>query len=114
MRIDGRDHRTIWLEDDGSSVGVIDQTRLPHRFETLVLRTSDDAARAIRDMVVRGAPLIGATAAWGVALACVHDPSDAGLLSASRRAAGARPARPPPSPRKTWPSAKPSAGMAWP
>ena len=91
MRIDGRDHRTIWLERDGDSVGVIDQTRLPHAFETLTLRTADDAARAIRDMIVRGAPLIGATAAWGVALACLRDTSDAGLLQASALLLEARP-----------------------
>jgi methylthioribose-1-phosphate isomerase len=79
MRVDGRDFRTIWLGADGRSVDVIDQTRLPHRFEILTLRSAAEAADAIRRMVVRGAPLIGATAAYGMALAAREDPSDAGL-----------------------------------
>lgn len=57
-------------------VGIIDQTRLPHRFETLLLSTVDDAVRAIKDMEVRGAPLIGATAAYGVFLGLAGDASD--------------------------------------
>ncbi len=73
MKIGGIPHRTIWLEPDGWSVGIIDQTRLPHAFETLTLGDVDDAARAIRDMQVRGAPLIGATAAYGMALAARAD-----------------------------------------
>jgi methylthioribose-1-phosphate isomerase len=79
MKIDGFPWRTIWLEADGRTVGVIDQTRLPHRFETVQLRSLDDAAQAIRTMVVRGAPLIGVTAAYGLALALAQDGSDAGL-----------------------------------
>ncbi|MEZ5816934.1 MAG: S-methyl-5-thioribose-1-phosphate isomerase [Hyphomicrobiaceae bacterium] len=79
MNIDGRHYRTIWLGADGWSVEVIDQTRLPHRFETVTLRSVDDAARAILTMQVRGAPLIGATAAYGLALAMRTDPSDASL-----------------------------------
>ena len=68
MKIDGKPYRTIWLNTDGKSVEIIDQTKLPFRFETVTLRTLDDAARAISTMQVRGAPLIGATAAYGVAL----------------------------------------------
>jgi len=79
MRIDGVHYRTIWVEADGWSVGIIDQTVLPHRFETRTLRTVDDACEAIVTMRVRGAPLIGATAAYGVALAVRADPSDEGL-----------------------------------
>jgi methylthioribose-1-phosphate isomerase len=79
MRIDGMDYRTIWLAADGESVEVIEQTKLPHRFEIATLRTAADAARAIRTMVVRGAPLIGATAAYGMALAMRDDASDASL-----------------------------------
>jgi methylthioribose-1-phosphate isomerase len=79
MNINGRHYRTIWLADDGWSVAVIDQTKLPHRFETIVLGSVEDAARAIKIMQVRGAPLIGATAAYGVALAMRADPSDASL-----------------------------------
>jgi methylthioribose-1-phosphate isomerase len=90
MRIDGRHWRTIWPEPDGG-VGVIDQTELPHRFATVRLSSASDAARAIRDMVVRGAPLIGATAAYGMALAMRSDPSDAGLRAAATLLAAARP-----------------------
>jgi len=79
MRIDGKAWRTIFLDDDGWTVRVIDQTRLPFALETLALRTPGDAALAIRDMVVRGAPLIGVTAAYGVALGLRHDPSDGNL-----------------------------------
>ena len=79
MRVDGKDFRTIWLAADGEAVDVIDQTKLPHRFEVLTLRSSAEAADAIKRMVVRGAPLIGATAAYGMALAAREDSSDAGL-----------------------------------
>jgi len=82
MKVDGKHTRTIWLEPDGWSVGAIDQTRLPHRFETIRLVTLADAARAIATMQVRGAPLIGATAAYGVALALRAESSDAGLKRA--------------------------------
>ncbi|MEI9965599.1 MAG: S-methyl-5-thioribose-1-phosphate isomerase [Caulobacteraceae bacterium] len=91
MRIDGRDQRTIWLGPDGRTVEVIDQTRLPHAFGVSRLSTAEDAAAAIRDMVVRGAPLIGATAAYGVALAMAEDASDAGLVRACELLNAARP-----------------------
>jgi methylthioribose-1-phosphate isomerase len=76
MRIDGKPYRTIWLADDGWSVEIIDQTRLPHDFATTRLTTLEEAAHAIRAMLVRGAPLIGATAAYGMALALRRDPND--------------------------------------
>lgn len=77
----GQEHfRSIWVAD--GKVRIIDQTRLPHEFTPVTLETLDDAATAIRDMWVRGAPLIGATAAYGVAIAMRGDPSDAGLRSA--------------------------------
>jgi methylthioribose-1-phosphate isomerase len=79
MRVDGKDFRTIWLNKDGERVDVIDQTKLPHAFEITSLRTGADAADAIRRMVVRGAPLIGATAAYGLALAMRTDASDDNL-----------------------------------
>jgi methylthioribose-1-phosphate isomerase len=88
MRIDGRDYRTIWLggtgrrAETGRQVHVIDQTRLPHRFETAILGDSNEAARAIREMIVRGAPLIGVTGAYGLALAAAKDASDAALEAA--------------------------------
>ncbi len=89
MRVDGRERRTIWVED--GRVRVIDQTRLPHAFETVDLLTRDDAERAIRDMVVRGAPLIGAAGACGLALAVRADPSDAALAEHAAVLEAARP-----------------------
>jgi methylthioribose-1-phosphate isomerase len=79
MQVDGKPTRTIWLEADGRSVGIIDQTKLPHHFVTLRLTTLEDAAHAIASMQVRGAPLIGAAAAYGVALALNADCSDEAL-----------------------------------
>jgi len=86
MNIDGKPWRTIWLEPGGSSgawsVGVIDQTLLPHQFTTRSLRSCVEAAEAIRTMVVRGAPLIGVTGAYGLMLALQADPSDGSLAAA--------------------------------
>jgi methylthioribose-1-phosphate isomerase len=91
MKVDGKHLRTIWLEDDGRTVGIIDQTRLPHEFVTARLETLDDAVRAIRSMQVRGAPLIGATAAYGLCLALRADASDAALDRAYAALFAARP-----------------------
>jgi methylthioribose-1-phosphate isomerase len=91
MKIKGIPYRTIWLDDDGRSVVVIDQTKLPHRFETVRLATVEDAAHAILTMQVRGAPLIGATAAYGLALALRNDASDAALAQAIAFLAKQRP-----------------------
>ena len=91
MRVDGRHTRSIWLEDDGWSVGAIDQSQLPHRFATIRLTTLADAARAIATMQVRGAPLIGATAAYGVCLALRADTSDAALERACAALLATRP-----------------------
>jgi methylthioribose-1-phosphate isomerase len=91
MNIGGKHYRTIWLNEDGKSVEIIDQTKLPHRFETVTLHTLDDAARAISTMQVRGAPLIGATAAYGVALALRTDASDEALDRACEKLAATRP-----------------------
>jgi methylthioribose-1-phosphate isomerase len=82
MKVDGVAYRTIWVEPDGWSVGVIDQTRLPHDLVTARLTTADEAARAIRTMLVRGAPLIGATGAYGIALAMQAEATDANLRQA--------------------------------
>ncbi len=79
MKVGGKSMRSVWLEPDGWSVGVIDQTALPHRLVTARLTTLAEAAHAIRAMVIRGAPLIGATAAYGVALAIREDASDEAL-----------------------------------
>ena len=91
MRIDGRDHRTIWLDEGGRDVWVIDQRRLPHRFETLRLASAEAVAAAIADMTVRGAPLIGAAAAYGMALAAAEDASDPSLERAGAMLQAARP-----------------------
>lgn len=91
MKIHGQQYRTIRLRPDVWSVEVIDQTLLPHKFETVVLQSLEDAARAILTMQVRGAPLIGATAAYGVALAMRRDPSDASLAHAIAFLAKQRP-----------------------
>jgi methylthioribose-1-phosphate isomerase len=76
MKVDGTHYRTIWVEADGVTVGAIDQTKLPHRFATIRLISLEDVARAITTMEVRGAPLIGAAAAYGVCLALRADASD--------------------------------------
>jgi methylthioribose-1-phosphate isomerase len=69
----GEHFRTIWLHpDDPAAVQIIDQRRLPHRYEVVDLRSHADGAYAIREMLVRGAPLIGATAAWSVYLAALE------------------------------------------
>jgi len=91
MRIDGKPYRTIWLAADGRTVEVIDQTRLPHAFEIRALGTLDDAVAVIRDMIIRGAPLIGATAGYGMALAMAEDSSDAMLSRAHDRLMTTRP-----------------------
>jgi len=90
MKIDGVPHRSVWLDEDGWSVRIIDQTRLPWALDTPRLVDQDQVATAIRTMQVRGAPLIGAVAAYGLALAVRADPSsealerDAALLLATR------------------------------
>jgi len=83
--------RTIWLGADGRTVEIIDQTRLPHELVITKLQTVADAARAISTMQVRGAPLIGVAAAYGVALAIAEDPSDEGLAAAAAELGQTRP-----------------------
>lgn len=91
MRVGNHWYRTIWVEDDGWTVAIIDQTALPARLSVGQLRSLDDAADAIRRMRVRGAPLIGVAAAYGVALALRADPSDAGLARAVETLGATRP-----------------------
>ena len=91
MNVHGSPYRTIWVGDDGRSVHIIDQTRLPHEFVTRTLNTVADTAEAIRNMRVRGAPLIGATAAYGVCLALAEDPSDTSLTRACEMLLATRP-----------------------
>ena len=91
MKVHGRAYRTIFPVEDSGDVSVIDQARLPFEFGFVTLRSLDEAAAAIRDMTVRGAPLIGATAAYGVALAMRADPGDAGLVRATTTLVATRP-----------------------
>ena len=91
MKVDGRHFRTIWVEPDGWSIGAIDQRRLPHEFIVARMTEYEQAADAIRSMLVRGAPLIGATAAYGVALAMRADASDASLDRACEALIATRP-----------------------
>jgi len=91
MKVDGKDMQGIWVEADAASVGIIDQTLLPFRFETLRLTTLTHAAHAITSMQVRGAPLIGVTAAYGMWLAVRADPSDEGLERAYATLIATRP-----------------------
>ena len=91
MKVDGQPFRTIWPADDGWAVEIIDQTKLPFAFVTVRMESLDDAGRAIHDMEVRGAPLIGATAAYGMALAMHGDPSDENLKAAAKALIQTRP-----------------------
>jgi methylthioribose-1-phosphate isomerase len=91
MRVDGRHYRTIWPAENGRSVEIIDQTRLPHAFVVARLETVEQMADAIRTMRVRGAPLIGAAAAYGLALAASADPADGALTAAREHLLAARP-----------------------
>ena len=91
MKVNGRSHRSIQLGEDGWSVDIIDQTLLPHEFVRRKLRSLEDAAEAIRVMRVRGAPLIGATAAYGLALAMRASPDDESLARSCELLATTRP-----------------------
>ncbi|QUD89957.1 S-methyl-5-thioribose-1-phosphate isomerase [Phenylobacterium montanum] len=92
MKINGAPTRTLWPAADGSGdVEIFDQTLLPHRVEVVRLKTLDHAARAIKDMQVRGAPLIGATAAYGLALVTRGDHTKADLEEAGRTLKATRP-----------------------
>ncbi|WP_422365713.1 S-methyl-5-thioribose-1-phosphate isomerase [Pelagibius sp.] len=91
MKVDGKPYRTIWVNGDGWSVEIIDQTKMPHVFETVTLKTVADAAHAIKAMLVRGAPLIGATAAYGICLALREDDSDEAIDRAHDLLIGTRP-----------------------
>jgi len=79
MKVGGKHTRSIWYDTTAQEVRIIDQRWLPHEFRIVPLITRSDFAAAIRDMWVRGAPLIGATAAYGMAQAMIDDPSDANL-----------------------------------
>jgi methylthioribose-1-phosphate isomerase len=91
LKVGGQPYRTIWVAPDGVSVDIIDQTKLPHELVVERLATLDDAARAIADMLVRGAPLIGVTAAYGLCLALRRDASDESMSRASAVLLATRP-----------------------
>ncbi|MEO0424839.1 MAG: S-methyl-5-thioribose-1-phosphate isomerase [Pseudomonadota bacterium] len=95
MNVDGNPYRTIWLAADADAVNIIDQRWLPHRFEVVQLRRYQDGVEAIADMLVRGAPLIGATAAWSLYLAALEaDRDNLGPSHLAQAAAELRAARP--------------------
>jgi len=91
MNVDGQSYRTIWQTKEGGVVTIIDQAKLPFEFVAVDLTTLQDAAIAIKDMWVRGAPCIGATAAYGMALGIQEDASDAGLTHAAKTLTATRP-----------------------
>ena len=91
MKVNGRPFRSIWLNKNGWSADIIDQTHLPHEFIIKTLNSMQDAAEAVSVMRVRGAPLIGATAAYGMALAMREDASDDNLANAARILLATRP-----------------------
>ena len=90
MKVNGKHYRSVWpIGED--AFGIIDQTRLPHEFATLTLRSADAAAHAIRSMQTRGAPLIGAVGAYGLALAVREDASDEAINHTLEMLAETRP-----------------------
>src|SRR6201986_4105603 len=90
MKIDGKHYRSVWpIGED--AFGIIDQTKLPHEFVTLTLRSAGEAAHAIKSMQTRGAPLIGAVGAYGLALEMRRDPSDENLARVHDMLAETRP-----------------------
>src|SRR5688572_5971890 len=91
MKVGDRHYRSIWADERPGIVHIIDQQRLPHVFETRTIATVVEMAEAIRTMRVRGAPLIGVAAAFGVALAMLKDPRDAALGKAIRELRETRP-----------------------
>ena len=91
MKVNGVAHRSIWADPEQGLAWIIDQTRLPHTLATHALASLNDALEAIQTMRVRGAPLIGATAAYGIALAMTDDPGDPHLDDAALQLMAARP-----------------------
>ena len=91
LKVRGRHYRTLWVAEDGWSIELIDQTRLPAEFQVVRLTTLEQAASAIRTMQVRGAPLIGVAAAYGLCLGLRENPSDRSLAEAYRTLLATRP-----------------------
>ena len=91
MQINGKAFRTIWFDEKDQAVKIIDQTKLPHKFEVKNLKTVKDAINAIKTMEVRGAPLIGATSAYGVVLAIMENNDQTFLKKSSEDLIDSRP-----------------------
>ena len=91
MRVENEQYRSIWLNDSGLEVRIIDQTELPHRFVVRQLSNLEEVASAITSMQVRGAPLIGVAAAYGMYLAMLEDPSDHAVEAAYASLIATRP-----------------------
>ena len=89
MKIEGKEYRTIWFENN--TVKIIDQTKLPHKFVSKDLKTVKDSINAIKKMEVRGAPLIGATAAYGIVLAIIENNDQSFLKTSARELINSRP-----------------------
>ena len=84
MKVSGKHYRSIWADPDRSAVHIIDQSRLPHVFETARLDSVEAVAEAIKAMRLRGAPLIGVAAAYGLALAVSRAATDASAARTAR------------------------------
>ena len=91
MLINNKTYRTIWYDNISESVRIIDQTKLPFKLEIISLKKLDDIIRAINEMKVRGAPLIGATAAYGVYLAFKELKNKSKIIEAASKIKGTRP-----------------------
>jgi len=91
MKIEGKEYRTIWFEEKNKVVKIIDQTKLPHKFIIKNLKTVKDAINAIKTMEVRGAPLIGATAAYGLVLSILENNDQSFLKKSSENLINSRP-----------------------
>ena len=91
MNVQGQPYRSLWWDDAGAAVRIVDQTALPHEFRIASLTSVEDVCHAIREMRVRGAPLIGAAAAYGLALALADDPSEASEARAESALLATRP-----------------------
>ncbi len=85
MKINDKNYKTIWFNETDNSVEIIDQTKLPHSLNIISLKNLTDVVIAIKTMQVRGAPLIGGAAAYGIVLAMKEDPTDDNLNNASKR-----------------------------
>jgi methylthioribose-1-phosphate isomerase len=91
MKVDGKHYRSLWADDSRDVVHIIDQARLPHVFETATITSAQEMAQAIVSMRVRGAPLIGVAAAYGIALAVSRDSSDDAIRRAAAKMRATRP-----------------------